>query len=297
MDKKIIGFIGLGQMGKPMALNLVKKGYKLQVFDLNKVAVDELVAVGAQGCTTPSETAKNADFVITMLPNGKIVNETIFGCKGILETLSDDALYIDMSTINPYESDEIREALKKHNKNMIDCPVGKTSTDAITGTLIILAGAYKEELDRARDVLLCMGNEIVDTKAPGMGIRLKIVNNYMSIALNALSAEAAVLCTSMGLDLNIAIDMMKGTPAIKSHFLTTWQNKVLKGDLSPAFMVDLAHKDLGIALDIANKLHVPMTMGAASREIYNSTSAFGHGKEDWTSVYTHLQNLQKGNFK
>ena len=141
---------------------------------------------------------------------------------------------------------------------------------------------------------MCMGNQIIDANGPGMGIRLKIVNNFMSIALNSLSAEAAVLCESMGLSLDIAIEMMKGTPAIKSHFLTTWQAKVLKGDTSPAFMVDLAHKDLGIALDIANKLHVPMTMGAAAREIYNSTSAFGHGREDWTSVLNHLRALQKG---
>ena len=96
-----------------------------------------------------------------------------------------------------------------------------------------------------------------------MGIRVKLINNYMSIALNALSAEAAVLCEALGLSFDVALSVMSGTPAGKGHFTTSWPNKVLKGDLTPAFMIDLAHKDLGIALDVANQLHVPMPLGAA----------------------------------
>lgn len=289
-----VGFIGLGQMGMPMSLNILKKGFNLKVFDINKDAVDKLVEQGAIACTTPSDVAKDADFVITMLPNGTLVSNVVFGSDGFLQNLSDNALYIDMSTINPYESDAIRQKVEAKGKHMMECPVGRTSADAITGTLLLLAGGSKENIEKARSVLMCMGNELIDAGGAGMGIRLKIVNNYMSIALNALSAEAAVLCEAMGLSLDVAIDMMKGTPAIKSHFTTTWQNKTLKNDLSPAFMVDLAHKDLGIALDIANKLHVPMTMGAASREIYNSASAFGYGRKDWTSIFNHLKALQKG---
>ncbi|MDO5351655.1 MAG: sulfolactaldehyde 3-reductase [Succinatimonas sp.] len=289
-----VGFIGLGQMGMPMATNILKKGFALRVFDINKNSVNSLVELGATGCKDPKEVAIGADFVITMLPNGKLVNNVVFGTDGFISSLSKEALYIDMSTINPYESDEIRKSVEALGKQMMECPVGRTSADAITGTLLLLAGGTKAQIEKAHDVLMCMGNQIIDADGPGMGIRLKIVNNFMSIALNSLSAEAAVLCESMGLSLDIAIEMMKGTPAIKSHFLTTWQAKVLKGDTSPAFMVDLAHKDLGIALDIANKLHVPMTMGAAAREIYNSTSAFGHGREDWTSVLNHLRALQKG---
>ena len=117
-----------------------------------------------------------------------------------------------------------------------------------------------------------------------MGIRVKLINNYMSIALNALSAEAATLCEALGLDLAVALKVMSGTAAGKGHFTTTWPNKVLKGDLSPAFMIDLAHKDLGIALDVANQLHVPMPLGAASREVYNQARAAGRGREDWSAI-------------
>ena len=294
---QVVGFIGLGQMGKPMASNILKKGYSLRVFDINSKAVNELVELGATACNSPKEVAEGADFLITMLPNGKLVSDVVFGANGFISTLSKDALYIDMSTINPYESDEIRACVEVLGKQMMECPVGRTSADAITGTLLLLAGGKPEQIEKANDVLMCMGNQLIDAGGPGMGIRLKIVNNFMSIALNGLSAEAAVLCESMGLSLDVAIEMMKGTPAIKSHFTTTWQAKVLKGDTTPTFMVDLAHKDLGIALDIANKLHVPMTMGAAAREIYNSASAFGHGREDWTSVLNHLRALQKGSSK
>ena len=122
-----------------------------------------------------------------------------------------------------------------------------------------------------------MGSETVDAGGPGKGIRVKIINNYMSIALNALSAEAIALSEKIGLDFDTAMSVMGGTPAGKGHFTTTWPNKVLAGDLTPAFMIDLAHKDLGIALDLANQVGVPMPMGAASRELYNISRVFRTG--------------------
>lgn len=290
-----VGFIGLGQMGFPMASNIAKKGNKIKAYDINQEAAARLQAeCGAQVVSTPAEAARDADLVITMLPNGTLVRQVVFGQDGVASALSKDALLVDMSTINPFESDALRNDLKKQGLSMMDCPVGRTSLDAKTGTLLLLAGGEKAQIEKARDVLMCMGNEMIDAGGPGMGIRLKIVNNYMSIALNALSAEAAVLCESMGLDLNVAIEMMKGTPAIRSHFTTTWQAKVLKGDLTPAFMVDLAHKDLGIALDVANKLHAPLMMGAISREIYSSASAHGFGRKDWTAILAYMRDMQKG---
>ena len=155
---------------------------------------------------------------------------------------------------------------------------------AIAGTLLLLAGGTPEQVEHATPVLMAMGNELVAAGGPGMGIRVKLINNYMSIALNALSAEAAALCEALGLSFDVALKVMNGTPAGKGHFTTTWPNKVLKGDLSPAFMIDLAHKDLGIALDVANQLHVPMPLGAASREVYSQARAAGRGRQDWTAI-------------
>ncbi len=280
----VIAFIGLGQMGSPMASNLLKQGHQLSVFDVNPDAVQRLVEKGAQPASSPAQAAQGAEFVITMLPNGDLVRSVLFGEQGICESLSQQALVIDMSTIHPLQTDKLIADMRAQGFDMMDCPVGRTSDHAIAGTLLLLTGGTAQQVERATPVLMAMGNELINAGGPGMGIRVKLINNYMSIALNALSAEAAVLCEALGLSFDVALQVMSGTPAGKGHFTTSWPNKVLKGDLSPAFMIDLAHKDLGIALDVANQLHVPMPLGAASREVYNQARAAGRGREDWTAI-------------
>lgn len=280
----VIAFIGLGQMGAPMASNLLKQGHQLSVFDVNADAVQLLVEKGAQPARSPAQAAEGAEFVITMLPNGDLVRSVLLGEKGVCERLSPQALVIDMSTIHPLQTDKLIADLRAKGFSMMDVPVGRTSDHAVAGTLLLLAGGTPDQVERATPVLMAMGNELINAGGPGMGIRVKLINNYMSIALNALSAEAAVLCEALGLSFDVALQVMSGTPAGKGHFTTSWPNKVLKGDLSPAFMIDLAHKDLGIALDVANQLHVPMPLGAASREVYNQARAAGRGREDWTAI-------------
>ncbi|EMN3920857.1 sulfolactaldehyde 3-reductase [Citrobacter farmeri] len=280
----VIAFIGLGQMGSPMASNLLRQGHQLSVFDVNADAVQRLVEKGAQPACSPAQAAQGAEFVITMLPNGDLVRRVLLGEDGVCESLSPQALVIDMSTIHPLQTDKLIAELHAKGFAMMDVPVGRTSDHAVAGTLLLLAGGTPDQVERATPVLMAMGNELINAGGPGMGIRVKLINNYMSIALNALSAEAAVLCEALGLSFDVALQVMSGTPAGKGHFTTSWPNKVLKGDLSPAFMIDLAHKDLGIALDVANQLHVPMPLGAASREVYNQARAAGRGREDWTAI-------------
>lgn len=285
----VVAFVGLGQMGRPMSLNVLRGGHTVRVFDVDKSAVEALAAAGAQACETPAEAGKGAEFVITMLPNGDLVREVLLGKHGVVESLPAGALVIDMSTIHPLHTDQLIADMAARGFEMMDVPVGRTSDQAVTGSLLLLAGGTQEQIERARPLLMLMGNELVEAGGPGMGIRVKIVNNYMSIALNALSAEAATLCEALGLDFDVALTVMKGTPANKGHFTTTWANKVLKGDLSPAFMVDHAHKDIGLALDVANRLHTTLPMGAVARETYNQMRAKGRGKQDWTAVLEHLR--------
>lgn len=210
--------------------------------------------------------------MITMLPNGDLVRNVLFGDEGVCTTLRTDALVIDMSTIHPLQTDALIREMNQKGFSMMDVPVGRTSDHAVAGTLLLLAGGTPAQVERATPVLMAMGNELVNAGGPGMGIRVKLINNYMSIALNSLSAEAATLCEALGLSFDVALKLMSGTPAGKGHFTTSWPNKVLKGDLTPAFMIDLAHKDLGIALN------------AASREVYNQARAAGRGRQDWTAI-------------
>ncbi|MEF3098117.1 4-hydroxybutyrate dehydrogenase/sulfolactaldehyde 3-reductase [Raoultella ornithinolytica] len=286
-----IAFLGLGQMGSPMASNLMLKGHALRVFDVNQQAVNQLVEKGAAAAETPAEAAKGAEIIITMLPNGDIVRNVLLGDAGVCETVSPDALIVDMSTIHPLQTDALISDLNEKGIAMMDAPVGRTSDNAKDGTLLILAGGTHDQVERARPILLCMGSELVEAGGPGMGIRVKLINNYMSIALNALSAEAAVLCESLGLDLNVAINVMSGTAAGKGHFTTTWPGKVLKGDLSPAFMVDLALKDLRIAVDVAKQTGVPLGMGTVAETYYSAASENGRGRQDWSALLPQVRQL------
>lgn len=284
-----IAFLGLGQMGSPMANNLLQKGHVLRVFDINQQAVNELVQKGATATLTPADAAKDADIVITMLPNGDIVRQVLLGNDGVSKTLPRNALVIDMSTIHPLQTDALIREMEQQGISMMDAPVGRTSVNAIDGTLLILAGGTSEQVERARPILMCMGNELVEAGGSGMGIRVKLINNYMSIALNALSAEAAVLCESLGLNLDVAIKVMSGTAAGKGHFTTTWPGKVLRGDLSPAFMVDLALKDLRIAVDVAHQTGAPLNMGIAAETYYSSASENGRGRQDWSALLSQVR--------
>ena len=286
-----IGFIGLGQMGFPMASNLIKHGHTVRVFDHSAAAIEQLVALGASAASHPADAARDAEFVITMLPNGDIVREVLLGDNGVCQQLSQDALVIDMSTIHPLQCDALISEMAERGFSMMDAPVGRTSDNAKDGTLLILAGGNAQQVARARDILLCMGSELVEAGGAGMGIRVKLINNYMSIALNALSAEAAVLCETLGLDLDVAIKVMSGTAAGKGHFTTTWPNKVLKGDLSPAFMVDLALKDLRIAIDVAQQMNAPLEMGAKAESYYRAASEQGRGRQDWSALLSQVRQL------
>ena len=286
-----IGFIGLGQMGAAMATNLIKAGHALNVYDISADAMAKLAGVGATPCDSPAAAAKEAEFVITMLPNGTLVRSVLLGADGVVSTLPKDALIIDMSTVHPLETDALIADMAKEGIEMMEAPVGRTSDHAVAGTLLVLAGGTKGQIAKAQPLFDVMGSETIDAGGPGMGIRVKIINNYMSIALNALSAEAIALAEKIGLSFETAMAVMSGTPAGKGHFTTSWPNKVLAGDLTPAFMIDLAHKDLGIALDLANQVGVPMPMGAASRELYNMSRVAGRGRQDWTAVLEQVRAL------
>jgi 4-hydroxybutyrate dehydrogenase/sulfolactaldehyde 3-reductase len=285
---KKVAFIGLGLMGLSMARNIIKAGHTVVGFDREASQMQLHVANGGEIADSAALATAGADFVITMLPVGSIVTSAIFGEQGIAETLADDAIFIDMSTIHPLESDDIREELKRRGKTMIDAPVGRTSVEAAIGKCLIMAGGSADSLLQARPIFECMGDTIIDCGGTGTGIRMKIVNNFMTTALNALSAECLTLSDKVGLNRDLAIEVMSGTAAIKSHMLTTYPAKVLKNDLSPAFAIDLANKDLLISLDLGKRYGINMAMGQAASTVYKEAQDMGLGNQDWTSLYAML---------
>ena len=290
-----VGFIGLGTMGGPMATNLVRGGHSVKGFDIDSKLIDNFTNQGGKRANNCAETAKDVDFLFTMLPMHEHVNNALFGQDGATETLKKGATVIDMSTINPIESDKIRELLEKKGIKMIDAPIGRTSKEAKEGKSLLMVGATEENLVLANPLFEILGDTIIDCGGPGTGARMKIINNYMTTILNVLSAEALTFAKSMGIKTEICLSVLNQTPAGKGHLSTTYPVKVLKGDISPAFMIDLALKDLRIGNALSKELNIPLILGNIAQKAYITAQDQGRGKQDWTAIYESL--LQQTNVK
>ena len=284
-----IAFIGLGTMGLGMARNLINRGHSVVGFDPSGTALNNHLLNGGETAASPAEAAAGAEIVITILPNGTIVRHAIFDEGGAVHGMEADALLIDMSTIRPSETDSIRADLAAQGFDMVDAPVGRTSDDAKAGTSLFMVGAGPEGFARAHPILDGMGDTIIDCGGPGMGTRMKIVNNLMSTSLNVLTGQILTFAEATGLDRDLAIDVMNGTPAGRGHLSTTYPAKVLKGDLDAAFMIDLAKKDLDIALDLSKDLDVDLSLSTMSETVYARAQATGRGGQDWTAIYDMLR--------
>ena len=286
-----VAFIGLGIMGEPMARNLLKGGHIVRAFDVRTSAMEAISSKGAVTATSPAEAAVDAEFIFTMLPSGKEVNQAVFGENGFAQSMTENSLFIDTSTILPADTDEISAKLAAKGLKMMDAPVGRLAQNAIEGTLLFMVGGLESDLENVRPLLNLLGDEIVHCGAVGMGARMKIVNNYQATALNILTAETLTLAKASGLDVNLAVEVMRETTAGRGHMNATYPNQVLSGNIEPGFMIDLAHKDLGLALETTAALRAPAFLGAAARQAYSIAQSNGQGRKDWTSVYLTLQQL------
>ena len=286
-----IAFIGLGVMGEPMARNLLKAGHNVQVYDVRAETLGTISKEGAKPCSSPADAAIGTEFIFTMLPSGKEVSQAALGKEGFLESMSENTLFIDTSTILPADTDEISKKLDIQNRRMIDAPVGRLAQNAVDGTLLFMVGGSESDLELSRPILDILGDKIVHCGPVGSGTRMKIVNNYQSTSLNVLTAETLTLAKATGLDIDMAIEVMNETTAGRGHMKATYPNQVLSGNIEPGFMIDLAHKDLGLALETTAKLRTPAFLGAAARQAYTIAQSKGQGRKDWTSIYSTLLKL------
>ncbi len=284
-----IGFVGLGTMGLPMAHNILAKGHQVTGYDMSADARIQHVANGGLDASSGAEAGKDAEILITMLPTGDIVRRALFDTDGAAEGLPENALVIDMSTIHPLETDAIRADLAAKGLRMVDAPVGRTSVQAVSGHSLFMAGGIAHDLEQARPILECMGDVIIDCGGPGLGIRMKIINNLMTTVANVLTAEVLTLAEGVGLERDLAVEVMSGTAAGQGHMATTYPARVFKDDLSPAFMIDLAKKDLDIALKLSAAMNIPMTMAQVAEKTYEAAQTDDRGSQDWTAIYAMLR--------
>lgn len=284
MAKETIGFIGLGAMGRGMAANCVKKGFDLVVHDINPDAVAFLVKTGAKAAKSAAEVAKASTIVITVLPTGREVDQVVMGAGGILDNLAPGSLVMDLSTIDPETTDKLHAEGKRRGIATVDAPIGRLAWHAERGESLFMVGAEPADFERVKPLLDAMGTTVHHCGAGGTGTRTKLVNNYLAIILCQLNAEALALTQRFGLNLGKTLDVIHGTTATNGQLKVNWPNKVLAGDTSPGFTIDLAHKDLSLIMTAANAARVPLPVAAAAREMFSTARARGYGGQDFSAM-------------
>lgn len=296
----MVGFVGLGRMGRPMASNLSRKGFRLAVHDINRDAVAELELLQAKGVASVAEAARDSEIVVTMLPDSAVVEQVVAGDGGILQHAKPGTLIMDMSTISPNVTDALAAKAAEKGMTFVDAPVGRLASHADRGESLFMVGASPKDFERVRPLLEAMGNTIHHCGPVGAGIRTKLVNNFLAVASCQFNAEALALSQRFGLDLQRTLDVLYGTTAVNGQLKIAWPAKVLSGDTAPGFTIDLAHKDLSLILEAANAARVPMPMGAAAREAFSAARASGFGAQDFSAmvdVLCQLAGIEKPRLK
>ena len=286
-----IGFIGLGAMGLPMASNLARKGFTVIGFDLDAGKMQSLAALGARSAASVAEAAKAKDLVITMLPATTHVMDVVLGERGVLANIGKQAVLMDMSTIDPKGTDAIASACAAKGVPFTDCPVGRLVLHAIKGESLFMVGAADATFDRVKPALDAMGTSIHRCGAPGMGSRMKIVNNFMLLVTAQVVSESLVLGTKLGLDVEIMKAVTGATTANNAQFQVAFANKVLKGDIEPGFTLDLTFKDLSLAMAAAAEHRIGLPVGAAAHAVVGQTRGSKYASKDFSALLSYACDL------
>ena len=284
-----VGFIGMGIMGKPMAINLVKAGHEVMVSNRNMAKCDDAVKAGAKKGSY-KEVAEFAEVVITMLPNGPQVKEVMLGSGEVAKNMKKGSTFIDMSSISPVASREICAELAKLGIEMLDAPVSGSDVKAIDGTLSIMVGGKQEVFDKFKSLLGAMGASVVRCGDVGAGNTTKLANQIIvACNIQALS-EALTLAQKAGVDPNLVFDAIKGGLA-GSTVMNAKAPMMIAGNDKPGFKIDLHIKDLNNALDCAHAVGSPVPMTAAVQEVFEWMSHHDGGQKDHSAIAQYYEFL------
>lgn len=285
-----IAFIGLGNMGNPMARNLLKAGHTLTVFDIAAALVEKLTALGCASATTAAASVRDADLVITMLPSSPHVRAVYLGSDGILAHAKQGALLIDSSTIDPHTAREVAAAAKAKGIQMVDAPVSGGTGGAEAGTLTFMVGGEAADFERAKPVLAAMGKNIVHCGGSGNGQVAKICNNMMLAIEMIATAEGMSLAARLGMDPKVFAGIAN-TSSGRCWSSDTYNPYPGVIDTAPAargytggFGSDLMLKDLTLVTEAAKAAKQPVMLGAAAQQLYQMHSANGNGQLDFSSI-------------
>jgi 3-hydroxyisobutyrate dehydrogenase len=294
-----IAFIGTGTMGQPMVTNLLTRGYSVVAYDVARPALEAAVALGATAAGSAAEAAKQGELIVTMLPSSSHVEAAYLGPAGVLEGVARGRLCVDMSTIDPAVSRRVAARLREAGVRFLDAPVSGAVPRAVAGTLTIMVGGDARDLEEARPALAALGSTIIHVGAVGSGEVAKLCNNLIAgVAMVAVS-EAFRIAEGFGVDARIL------TQVIAKSSGNTWvmehghpvpgmvEQAAANRDYAPGFMTDLMAKDLGLAVNAARELRVPLAVAPAAQQLLRLASTHGYGRKDFSSVYDFLKPSSK----
>jgi 2-hydroxy-3-oxopropionate reductase len=285
-----VGFIGLGIMGSPMAANLVKAGYDVIGYSRGRAGLDRLVAAGGRAGASVAELTREADVVITMLPDSPDVEQVTQGEHGIFETAGDGLLYLDMSSIRPQTAVAVAAAAAARGLGCLDAPVSGGQQGAIDGSLSIMVGGGPADFQRARPLLDVLGSTVVYVGPAGCGQTVKAANQLVVAGVIEVVAEALVLLEASGVDAEAGLTVLAGGLA-GNRILDHKRAGMLARDFRPGFRIDLHHKDMGIVLAAAREAGVTVPVGALLAQLLVAARARGDGSLDHTALLRLVERL------
>ena len=292
MSKPIIGFIGLGIMGKPMARNLLKADYSLIVHNRSRSAVDGLSKEGAQAAASSREVAERSEFIITMLPDSPDVELVYAGEQGIFSGLQSGTLLVDMSSISPIVARKIAAEAEKRGCDMLDAPVSGGETSAIGAALSIMIGGDAPAVERAMPLFQIMGKNIVHVGSAGAGQITKAANQMVVGTTIAIVGEALVLAAKAGVDPAKVRQALLGGFA-QSKILEAHGQKMLERNFKPGFRIRLHEKDMKIALATGSEYGVPLMITGAVGQMMTAMKGMGNGDLDHSALVKFVEELAK----
>ncbi len=288
-----VGFVGLGIMGRPMALNLIRAGFPLTVWNRSdNDRLHEVIDAGATRARSPREVAEASDVIITNVTDSADVEAVILGENGVAGGAQRGAIVIDMSTISPDVTRAIAATLKQQGVAMIDAPVSGGERGAIDGTLSIMAGGDAEVLERARPVLEAMGKKIVHCGPNGAGQTVKLCNQIAVGLHNLAMSEALVLAAKAGVSPDRMVEAV-AAGAGGSWAMSNLAPRVLRRDFAPGFKLGLQQKDLKLALEAGRSSHTPLPGTALVHQLYTALEAAGLGDEGNHALVKAIEQLAR----
>lgn len=279
-----VGFIGLGAMGLPLAKNLQRKGFDVNGYDIDPARAEAIVELGGRKAATVAEAASGAEIVITCLPATPHVEAVVLGEGGVLANIDTGALLLEMSTIDANGTDRVAKACSDKGTPFVDSPIGRLVLHAERGESLFMVGADDANFARVEPLLNAMGTAIFRCGGVGMGSRMKVVNNFLLLTIAEVSAEAVALGTKLGLDIETILEVTGSTTAQNGQLHTLMVNKVLKGDTEPGFTIDLAFKDMTLAMTAAAEQRLGLPVGAAAHAVYGGARATDLATSDYSAL-------------